>query len=1122
MPPPPPTRKEQLQLDELLSDIYRGIEALPDKSAAYSCGNNNSAAHTNPGTYGTYQFNKSPPSSLQGPSSSSAAGTRLVARTHVKEYELPASSPLVKQHLAALREDLQSEQRHQATSSSQHQPQYSSSSGKQPQRSTLKRNTTNTPDIYNKPPAQSLASFVTSTPTPENKRRVRIVDQPESFDSAAGRYRGGQSNNDDDYADYEHDDDDQVENRQQRRRPEKVKYVNTNKLIYHQEKNPDELSPTDATNNNLSDADNDDEELGEGKTRVEYYHTTWLDRQLGRASKRRSSKELNERQVKEKAMIEELKRSLKSGAITLRQSLRGNKKHNKHNSGGSAFIDDYQPDYDQATTESLRQHRTHSHHHHSSPSKHHQHKSNPIGSGLATIPRNYGSTSRVYYPATPVCYDTWVNKTRAGSSSSKSPVADHHRNTITSAREQPSASTRIVGIEEPRNSYSYNHPQQQQQSSSNHRQQPATTPKQTSSGNNFLSNNNNNNYNSSTLNNRMQSQYQTRQLQAEQTPASILYSRTLPHKSSSAARRGEHSLIESHLRGGGGGGGGPNRNFTLEQKPAAASNSSTLPYHSSTSPAAPAARATTPNTDSMRNPGYASPAAGPKSPLSSSACTMDRLRQRPGQDTVGNIPSATEVVRSALSRSSSQVSLNQLNKTINLLPNSPPPYSPSPSAGHQTPTEQQLKQGSVAVSPSPSNKCNQHQPGAYNSAAAAATATPTTTHQRLYGTRTLDRPSQQQQQAAANPNKQPIYANPHASLMQHRAEQQARQTGGRNAASIREFNELDNLLRSLSPAAAAQRYPSSTHITPGFSAKPAQSSIGGYGFTAPAAAATAASNRQPTGNESIYARVQKPAATSIYQTPTAAAAPATDQTKASYLHQNYALANQHLQQSHQPYTIDVTNKRMDENCFKRQDLSEFEAPIELLPSMEDYQNITKLNPVKNHYWYKPNMSRDRAISLLKDKPQGTFIVRDSTSFRGAYGLALKVAKLPKNVLNNASLRNFNSNDPTAELIRHFLIEPTPSGVRLKGYENEPVFNSLPDLIYQHSLTELALPCRLIIPRTDIEDPNFNYKQKQFFDDFVASKEQAKHLPYERTSPDGGYRKYPGDVYVHNEHRIIFE
>lgn len=35
-----------------------------------------------------------------------------------------------------------------------------------------------------------------------------------------------------------------------------------------------------------------------------------------------------------------------------------------------------------------------------------------------------------------------------------------------------------------------------------------------------------------------------------------------------------------------------------------------------------------------------------------------------------------------------------------------------------------------------------------------------------------------------------------------------------------------------------------------------------------------------------------------------------------------------------------------------------------------------------------------------------------------------------------------SGDPSADLVRHFLIEPTPKGVRLKGCSNEPVFGKL--------------------------------------------------------------------------------
>lgn len=33
-------------------------------------------------------------------------------------------------------------------------------------------------------------------------------------------------------------------------------------------------------------------------------------------------------------------------------------------------------------------------------------------------------------------------------------------------------------------------------------------------------------------------------------------------------------------------------------------------------------------------------------------------------------------------------------------------------------------------------------------------------------------------------------------------------------------------------------------------------------------------------------------------------------------------------------------------------------------------------------------------------------------------------------------------DPSNELVRHFLIEPTTKGVRLKGCPNEPVFGKI--------------------------------------------------------------------------------
>ncbi len=78
------------------------------------------------------------------------------------------------------------------------------------------------------------------------------------------------------------------------------------------------------------------------------------------------------------------------------------------------------------------------------------------------------------------------------------------------------------------------------------------------------------------------------------------------------------------------------------------------------------------------------------------------------------------------------------------------------------------------------------------------------------------------------------------------------------------------------------------------------------------------------------------------------------------------------------------------------------------------------------YWYKPDIAREQgtvqsvtadgttavfdthltslcshaAITLLKDREPGSFIVRDSHSFRGAYGLAMKVSTPPPSALQS--------------------------------------------------------------------------------------------------------------------------
>ncbi|XP_058812914.1 tensin-1 isoform X7 [Topomyia yanbarensis] len=122
------------------------------------------------------------------------------------------------------------------------------------------------------------------------------------------------------------------------------------------------------------------------------------------------------------------------------------------------------------------------------------------------------------------------------------------------------------------------------------------------------------------------------------------------------------------------------------------------------------------------------------------------------------------------------------------------------------------------------------------------------------------------------------------------------------------------------------------------------------------------------------------------------------------------------------------------------------------------------------FWYKPAISREEAIGMLRNAPPGTFVVRDSTTFANAYGLVVKVAHPPPGVQSKGP----NSD----ELVRHFLVEPTIRGVRLKGCSNEPVFTSLSALVYQHSITPLALPCRLIIPDVDLQQTDFQTPAQQ--------------------------------------------
>ncbi|XP_029007234.1 tensin-4 [Betta splendens] len=118
------------------------------------------------------------------------------------------------------------------------------------------------------------------------------------------------------------------------------------------------------------------------------------------------------------------------------------------------------------------------------------------------------------------------------------------------------------------------------------------------------------------------------------------------------------------------------------------------------------------------------------------------------------------------------------------------------------------------------------------------------------------------------------------------------------------------------------------------------------------------------------------------------------------------------------------------------------------PSMKFVMDTSK-------FWFRPHVSRAEAEALVKDKEAGTFVVRDSTSYRGSFGLAMKVNQSP-------SSSPACPGESGSDLVRHFLIESSAKGVRIKGSSQEPYFGSLSALVYQHTITAYALPCRLLL------------------------------------------------------------
>ncbi|VDD79502.1 unnamed protein product [Mesocestoides corti] len=125
------------------------------------------------------------------------------------------------------------------------------------------------------------------------------------------------------------------------------------------------------------------------------------------------------------------------------------------------------------------------------------------------------------------------------------------------------------------------------------------------------------------------------------------------------------------------------------------------------------------------------------------------------------------------------------------------------------------------------------------------------------------------------------------------------------------------------------------------------------------------------------------------------------------------------------------------------------------------------NQLASAPWYQPNIPRDLALDMLARQPPGSFIVRDSGTHSNCYALSVRVGS--DSSQSHATERCLSAGmtprtsagggGGAGGAISHYLIQRTPTGVRLKGLEKE--WPSLPCLILHLTVMPEMLPCPLL-------------------------------------------------------------
>ena len=133
--------------------------------------------------------------------------------------------------------------------------------------------------------------------------------------------------------------------------------------------------------------------------------------------------------------------------------------------------------------------------------------------------------------------------------------------------------------------------------------------------------------------------------------------------------------------------------------------------------------------------------------------------------------------------------------------------------------------------------------------------------------------------------------------------------------------------------------------------------------------------------------------------------------------------------------------------------------------------------LKDSEWYQPGFSRSIAEEILKNRPTGSFFIRDSTSHPGSFVMTMRVSELVKE----------------SQVMNYLIVQDRDALYRIKGFSN--IFPGLTYLVAHYSSIDEDIPCRLYLSsnnplfengdsgeKEEVDHPNFDFLLDEECDD----------------------------------------